>query len=104
MPAAGGAASWMKPAKLSDDFGARSGAIGSLASANGARATTTETGSACATLVPDATVGVSPMSMARSLSSGHLNLSQPTGSWANAGPAIAQAARAMSAYLTVVPI
>jgi hypothetical protein len=37
--------------------------------------------------------------VARSLSSGHLNLSQPTGSWASAGAAIAQADKAMTAAL-----
>src|SRR5271154_7127132 len=94
MPAFGGAGTSTKPAKLSGDFGARSGAIGSLASANGFNDTTTETGSVGFRLVPDATAGVSPVSMTFSLSSGHLNLSQPTGSCARQGVATAKATTA----------
>src|ERR1700733_2262466 len=90
----------MNPANESGDFGARSGAVGSLASANGTSATVVAKGILNATRSPDATFGKSePVSVARSLSSGHLNLSQPTGSWASAGAAIAQAMRTVIANL-----
>src|SRR5271154_1051954 len=100
MPAFGGAGTSTKPAKLSGDFGARSGAIGSLASANGFNDTTTETGSVGFRIGPEATAGVSPISMARSWSSGHLNLSQPTGSCAKHGVATARATRARNKDFT----
>jgi hypothetical protein len=57
-----------------------------------------------ATRSPDMTFGKSvPLSVARSLSSGHLNLSQPTGSCAKPGRAITQATRTMIAGLTTMP-
>src|SRR5579864_1285083 len=90
-----------KPAKLSGDFGARSGGTGNLASANGTSPTIVANGIGNVTRAPDVSFGRSvPLSVARSLSSGHLNLSQPTGSAPNAGAAIAQAARTMNAVLT----
>src|SRR5579862_5385479 len=100
-PDCGGAFASKKPAKLSGDFGARSGGAGSFASANGTSATIVPKGIGNVTLAPEAIFGRSvPLSVARSLSSGHLNLSQPTGSCANAGTATIQAARAMNAVFT----
>src|SRR5215469_6631102 len=62
--------------------------MGSLASTSGTSATMVAKGSGHFTSVPDTTLGRSvPVRVARSLSSGHLNLSQPTGSCANAGAA-----------------
>src|ERR1700722_4333402 len=82
----------MKPANGPADFGALSGGVGSLASSKGTRATLVAHGIGHVTRSPDAILGKSvPLSVARSLSSGHLNLSQPTGSCARQGPAIAQA-------------
>jgi len=98
------ATTWMKPANVSGDFGARSGATGSLASANGTSARVVAQGMGHATRSADMSFGRSvPLSVARSLSSGHLNLSQPTGSNAKAGPVNTQATRTMVADLTTMP-
>jgi hypothetical protein len=79
--------------------------MGSLASANGTSATVVASGKGHAKRSPDPTFGRSvPFSVARSLSSGHLNLSQPTGSCANAGTAIAQAAMTMNAVFTIAAL
>src|SRR5271170_446080 len=97
----------MKPAKDAGCFGARSGGIGNLASANGTSVTVVAKGKGHAARVPDASFGKSvPLSVARSLSSGHLNLSQPTGSWARAGMTIDKkrtTAGTIVAALTAMP-
>src|SRR5215472_9251783 len=75
----------MNPANALFDFGARSGATGSFTSVNGSSVTVVANGSGQPTRLPDASFGKSvPVRVARSLSSGHLNLSQPAGSCASA--------------------
>jgi hypothetical protein len=79
----------MNPAKLLFDFGARSGGSESLASASGSSVTVVANGSGQLTRLPEVSFGKSvPVSVARSFSSGHLNLSQPAGSCANVGAAL----------------
>ena len=80
----------INPAKLLFVFGARSGASASLASAKGVSVTIVANGSGQLARPLEASFGKSvPVSVARSLSSGHLNLSQPTRSSANAGAMLA---------------
>src|SRR5579862_8330914 len=94
----------MKPANVSTDFGARSGSVGSLALSKDTRATLVAHGIGQVTRSPDVTFGKSvQLSVARSLSSGHLNLSQPTGSCARHCPATAQATTTRIAFLMTRP-
>jgi len=89
VPRRAGAATSIDPAKLLFDFGARSGATGSLASANGVSVTSVANGSGKVARPPEGSFGKSvPVSVARSLSSGYLNLSQPDGSCASADTAL----------------
>src|SRR5262249_48514872 len=85
VPFCAGAEASINPANVLFDFGARSGAIGSFTSADGSSVTVVANGSGHRTRLPEASFGRSlPVSVARSLSSGHLNLSQPAGSSAKA--------------------
>jgi hypothetical protein len=76
--ALGGVATWTNPAKDAGDFGAGSGGKGNLASAKVFRPIAAANGIGQGMRSPELTLGKSvPLSVARSLSSGHLNLSQP---------------------------
>src|SRR5215472_581089 len=86
VPGLGTAGALINPAKLPAVFGGRDGKTGSFASAYGMSATVTAVASDCGIWVPEAICDGLARS-ARSLSMGHLNLSQPTGSCANAGVA-----------------
>jgi hypothetical protein len=66
---------------------------GSFTSPNGFSVTIVANGSGHVARLPEASFGKSvPVSVARSLSSGHLNLSHPTGSCAKAGAALTPSA------------
>src|SRR6202034_3375861 len=80
MPAFGAALTLMKPAKV-PSFGARSGGVGSLASAGVVRARIIPLEGTAASSAPEASLTRSgEVSAARSWSIFHLNLSQPLGS------------------------
>jgi len=88
-----GAGASINPANVVFDFGTRSGPTGSFTSPNGFSVTIIANGSGHVARLPEASFGKSvPVSVARSLSSGHLNLSHPTGSCAKAGAALTPSA------------
>ena len=101
VPLCTGAGASTNPANVLSDLGARSGAIGNFTSLNGSKVTIVANGSGHVARLPEASFGKSvPVNVARSLSSGHLNLSQPAGSCASAGTALTHRANTMHRSFT----
>src|SRR4029077_16370087 len=101
VPLCTGAGASTNPANVLSDLAARSGATGNFISLNGSSVTIVANGSAHGARRPEASFGKSvPVNVARSLSSGHLNLSQPAGSCASAGTALTHRANTMHRSFT----